>query len=140
MGGALQGVEAAARHYFAIPAHAMTLSQSLVLAGIPQQPEKLRPDVYPEQAAYWTSESLCQRFPNITRLQSTIDLAWQLNVQSLVARIEQDRDDGNAIIVLDNATGEIRVRAGSHSKGSSRLSWMGLSSVVRSFVVHSPCR
>ena len=51
MGGALEGVEAASQHYFSLPLAALTLSQSLILAGIPQNPERLRPDLHPEQAS-----------------------------------------------------------------------------------------
>lgn len=67
MGGAVEGVEAAARHYFSLPAEALTLSQSLVLAGIPQNPERLRPDLYPQKALQQRTK-LLQRYGAIRTL------------------------------------------------------------------------
>ena len=49
-GGKIYGVEAAARHYFGHSARELTLAESVMLAGIPQRPNRLRPDRFPEAA------------------------------------------------------------------------------------------
>jgi penicillin-binding protein 1C len=43
MGGNIYGVEAAARVYFGIPAHDLTLAQASLLAGLPNDPTDLSP-------------------------------------------------------------------------------------------------
>lgn len=49
-GGNLRGVEAAARRYFGKRARDLALSEAALLAGLPQSPERLRPDRYPDRA------------------------------------------------------------------------------------------
>lgn len=49
-GGKIYGVEAAALHYFGHSARELTLAESVMLAGIPQRPNRLRPDRFPEAA------------------------------------------------------------------------------------------
>lgn len=49
-GGNLVGVEAAARFYFDKPCADLTFDQATLLAGLPQQPSRLRPDRHPERA------------------------------------------------------------------------------------------
>ncbi|HPF40304.1 MAG TPA: penicillin-binding protein 1C [Phycisphaerae bacterium] len=49
-GGNLRGIEMAARHYFGRPASLLTLSESALLAGLPQSPERYRPDRHPVAA------------------------------------------------------------------------------------------
>ncbi|WP_353509614.1 transglycosylase domain-containing protein [Intrasporangium sp.] len=44
------GVEAAARHYFSVPASKLTLSQAALLAGLTQNPGTTDPVNYPERA------------------------------------------------------------------------------------------
>ncbi|MBI4604411.1 MAG: penicillin-binding protein 1C [Planctomycetes bacterium] len=50
MGGNLRGVEAAAMRYFGKPARDLDLAEAALLAGLPQSPARLRPDVHPERA------------------------------------------------------------------------------------------
>jgi penicillin-binding protein 1A len=50
MGHGRYGLEAAARHYFGIPARELTLSQAATLAGLLQRPEALSPLRHPERA------------------------------------------------------------------------------------------
>ena len=49
-GGNTRGVEAAARRYFGRAAHDLSLSEAVLLAGLPQSPSRLRPDRHPEEA------------------------------------------------------------------------------------------
>lgn len=49
-GGNIQGVEAASLFYFGVPASDLTVSQSALLVSLPQNPERLRPDRYPNRA------------------------------------------------------------------------------------------
>jgi penicillin-binding protein 1C len=49
-GANLVGAEAAARHWFGVPAAQLTLAQAALLAGLPQRPERLRPDRHPQAA------------------------------------------------------------------------------------------
>lgn len=49
-GGNVRGIETAARHYFGRPASLLTLSECALLAGLPQSPERYRPDRFPAAA------------------------------------------------------------------------------------------
>lgn len=49
-GGNIRGIETAARHYFGRPASLLTLAESALLAGLPQSPERYRPDRHPAAA------------------------------------------------------------------------------------------
>lgn len=51
-GNRLTGPEAAARVYFQKPAHALTLAESVYLAGLPQAPTRLDPWRHPAAAEY----------------------------------------------------------------------------------------
>ena len=50
-GGNLSGVEAASLRYFGKSAKELSLSEAALLAGLPQSPSKLRPDLFPDRAA-----------------------------------------------------------------------------------------
>ena len=43
-GGNIRGVEAAAQRYFGVSAKELSLSEAALIAGLPQSPERLRPD------------------------------------------------------------------------------------------------
>ena len=49
-GGNIVGTTAAARFYFNKPQHALSLGEAALLAAIPNAPERLRPDRFPENA------------------------------------------------------------------------------------------
>ncbi|MBF0384709.1 MAG: penicillin-binding protein 1C [Candidatus Omnitrophica bacterium] len=49
-GGNVHGIKAAARKYFNKSPKDLTLSESALLAGLPQSPSRLRPDRYPQRA------------------------------------------------------------------------------------------
>lgn len=49
-GGKIYGIEAAARYYFGRSASELGVAESVMLAGIPQRPNRLRPDRFPEAA------------------------------------------------------------------------------------------
>lgn len=49
-GGNIVGTAAASRFYFNKPQHALSLGEAALLAGIPNAPERLRPDRFPENA------------------------------------------------------------------------------------------
>lgn len=51
-GGKIYGIEAAARYYFGRPASELNLGESVMLAGIPQRPNRFRPDRFPEAALH----------------------------------------------------------------------------------------
>ncbi|MDP2608877.1 MULTISPECIES: penicillin-binding protein 1C [unclassified Oceanobacter] len=50
MGGVIEGVEAAAQMYLDKPAAELSLSESALLAVLPQAPSRLRPDRHPQRA------------------------------------------------------------------------------------------
>ncbi len=47
-GGKLYGIEAASRYYFGMHAKELTVVEASILCGIPQRPNRYRPDRYPE--------------------------------------------------------------------------------------------
>lgn len=49
-GGNLRGVEAAAQYYFGRSAADLTIAEAALLAGVPQSPNRLRPDRFPAAA------------------------------------------------------------------------------------------
>ena len=49
-GGNIVGTAAASRFYFNKPQHAISLGEAALLAAIPNSPERLRPDKFPENA------------------------------------------------------------------------------------------
>lgn len=49
-GGKLHGIGAAASYYFGRPPRELNFAEAVLLAGIPQQPNRLRPDRHPEAA------------------------------------------------------------------------------------------
>ena len=49
-GGNIVGTAAASRFYFNKPQHALSLGEAVLLAAIPNAPERLRPDRFPENA------------------------------------------------------------------------------------------
>lgn len=49
-GGNIVGTAAASRFYFNKPQHVLSLGEAALLAGIPNAPERLRPDRFPENA------------------------------------------------------------------------------------------
>jgi penicillin-binding protein 1C len=62
-GSNLIGVEAAARRYFGKSAKRLSLAEASMLAGLPQSPERLRPDRYRERnwrRAVFAMSRLCQ--------------------------------------------------------------------------------
>ena len=51
-GGLIYGIEAAARFYFGRPAKELNRAEQLVLVGLPQSPNRFRPDRHPEKAIW----------------------------------------------------------------------------------------
>ncbi len=49
-GGKIYGIEAAANYYFGRSASELNLGESVMLAGIPQRPNRFRPDRFPQAA------------------------------------------------------------------------------------------
>lgn len=49
-GGNIEGVETAARYYFNRPADELSITEAALLAAIPQSPNRLRPDRFPQQS------------------------------------------------------------------------------------------
>ena len=49
-GGNIVGTAAASRFYFNKPQHTLSLGEAALLAAIPNAPERLRPDRFPENA------------------------------------------------------------------------------------------
>lgn len=62
-GGKIEGIEAASRHYFGVSANDITQAEAAFLAGIPQRPNRYRPDRHPEAALarYRTACGLVER-------------------------------------------------------------------------------
>ena len=59
-GGNIVGTSAASRFYFNKPQHAISLSEAALLAAIPNSPERLRPDRFPENARHARAKVLNQ--------------------------------------------------------------------------------
>ncbi|MBQ4479633.1 MAG: transglycosylase domain-containing protein [Victivallales bacterium] len=51
-GGLIYGIEAAARFYFGRPARELNRAEQLLLVGLPQSPNRFRPDRHPERAVW----------------------------------------------------------------------------------------
>ena len=51
-GGLIYGIEAAARFYFGRPARELNRAEQLLLVGLPQSPNRYRPDRHPERAVW----------------------------------------------------------------------------------------
>lgn len=51
-GGLIYGIEAAARFYFGRPARELNRAEQLLLVGLPQSPNRFRPDRHPERAMW----------------------------------------------------------------------------------------
>lgn len=50
MGGIVEGVEMASRTYLGKPSRDLSMAEAAMLAALPQQPSRLRPDRYPQRA------------------------------------------------------------------------------------------
>ena len=61
-GGNIVGTTAASRFYFNKPQHAISLGEAGLLAAIPNSPERLRPDRFPENARHARAKVLNQLF------------------------------------------------------------------------------
>ena len=74
------GIEAASRRYFGKPARELSLSESALLAGIPQKPETIRPDMHPEAAIAQRNKVLARMKAcgNITSRQLAMALAEEV--------------------------------------------------------------
>lgn len=110
-GGNLRGVEAAARRYFGKAARDLALSEAALLAGLPQSPERLRPDRHPDRA-------LARRNHVLRRLLDT----GQIDVD----RFEHARAMPLALVDLRSATDRDPAR----SEGASlapHAAWYALS-------------
>ena len=59
-GGNIVGTAAASRFYFNKPQHAISLGEAALLAAIPNSPERLRPDRFPENARHARAKVLNQ--------------------------------------------------------------------------------
>ena len=76
-GGNIVGTAAASRLYFNKPQHALSLGETALLAAIPNAPERLRPDRFPENARK-AREKVLNRL--LTRRQIS-EQQWQEAVQ-----------------------------------------------------------
>src|SRR5271156_4776702 len=111
-GGNLEGVRAASLAYFGKEPLRLTLAEAALLVALPQSPEARRPD--PTPAAHAAEEAVAaDKQAKIIKL--SIDAGLQGKLETLakesVARLGPKLS--GAIVVIDNASGEIRARVGS---------------------------
>ncbi len=105
-GGNLRGVEAAARAWFGKPADRVSLAEAALLAGLPQSPERLRPDRHPEAAR--------------VRRRTVLDAMLAAGFIDEQAR---DAADAEPIVLAGRRLGFI----GSDDEGrASHVAWMAL--------------
>lgn len=88
-GGNLVGCEAAARFYFGKPAAELTLAEATMLAGIPQNPVKLRPDRHPD-AVRKRQQHVLQRMVEEGMI-GTEDLHTARDADAVAAVVERRR-------------------------------------------------
>ena len=81
-GGNIVGTAAASRFYFNKPQHALSLGEAALLAAIPNAPERLRPDRFPENARK-AREKVLNRL--LARRQIS-EQQWQEAVQEPIPR------------------------------------------------------
>ena len=77
MGGNIEGVEAASQRYFGKPAHELNITESALLAVLPQRPSRYRPDRYPSQAKDARNKVLRRLVQNGKLTQEEYQLLWQ---------------------------------------------------------------
>ncbi len=172
MGGNIEGVSAAARLYFDRRVDQLTLSQALVLAGIPQHPQRFRPDINPQhtleqrnkllsryaavtalepseqrivlaqstltlaesnrRVGYWSAERLRQADPQSATLESTLDAKLQQQLEAIVDHDPMPKEQAMAILVIDNARGQVLARVGNRTELYGKTQYFDLSRAIRS--------
>jgi penicillin-binding protein 1A len=110
------GVEAAARTYFARPAHALTLDQAALLAGLPQAPSLYDPSRHPRAALARRNEVLnaLWRAHRLTaaRRDRAVRRPLGLRPGSRYRRVRARTFFGYALASLERRLGRRRVRRG----------------------------
>ncbi|MEI7766796.1 MAG: transglycosylase domain-containing protein [Phycisphaerae bacterium] len=109
-GANLTGIEAAARRYFDISTQQLSLAQAALLAGLPQNPERLRPDrnLIPAQAR---RDRILQRMADldyITTKQLTEALAEPIVIQDATLPQIRHPDGSLPSLLAHQATGVLR--------------------------------
>lgn len=137
-GHGTRGVESAARYYFGCSAGQLTAAEAAFLAAIPRGPTYYDPFVHParvQERQRWILGRMGAPFADVTpephdgaflaphfcqragSSQTTLDLSLQKEVEHLVRQsVEPLRErglNGAAVVVLHNATGEVRAYVGS---------------------------
>src|SRR4051794_23283695 len=114
-GGNLVGVGAASWRYFGKPSARLSLGEAALLAGLPQNPTRLRPDRHPEAAA-------ARRGHVLERMQAlgmiTPGQAAEAQAEPITASwrpLPQDRPDGAAQV--DGALPALLSLAADHPRG-----------------------
>lgn len=118
-GGNLVGAEAASRRYFGKSADALTLAEAALLAGLPQNPNRLRPDRHPDLARARRDHVLHRMLACNYITRDDHDAAVAEPVVAAWRALPQDRDHGPpaegampALISLaDRSTGRTTIDA-----------------------------
>lgn len=156
-GGNICGIEAASWRYFGKPSRDLTAAEAALLAGIPQAPNRLRPDRYPQAARSRAQRVLARmrdcgflsaddyrravrhlpeiytaqppmRAPHFTDyvharlrahplVRTTLDLTLEQRAEALLRQhlnaLSAEGVTNGAIVVLDNASGDVLAMVGS---------------------------
>jgi len=162
MGGNLEGVRAGALAWFGRPAIALDAAEAALLVALPRRPEALRPDRHPVVAASardrvlrraggaaadapvpLARQAMPDAAPHLARelaraapaerwIATTIDLALQREVASLVATARLPERAALAVVVADLASGELRAVVGGAWGDPTRAGALDLTRAVRS--------
>ncbi|HWE06716.1 MAG TPA: transglycosylase domain-containing protein, partial [Rhizomicrobium sp.] len=92
-GGNLVGAGAASWRYFGRPCSQLSLGEAALLAGLPQSPNRLRPDRYPQRAMYRRNHVLDRMFALGMIDQKQHDEACREAVAATWRALPQDRDN-----------------------------------------------
>ncbi|GEM74826.1 penicillin-binding protein 1C [Vibrio sagamiensis] len=90
MGGNIEGVEAASQRYFGKSANELNITESALLAVLPQRPSRYRPDRYPNQAKNARNKVLRRLVQNGKLTQEEYQLLWQEPILSQRKPIKKD--------------------------------------------------
>ncbi|AUI85719.1 penicillin-binding protein 1C [Vibrio azureus] len=90
MGGNIEGVEAASQRYFGKSAHELNITESALLAVLPQRPSRYRPDRYPNQAKDARNKVLRRLVQNGKLTQEEYQLLWPEPILSQRKPIKKD--------------------------------------------------
>ena len=111
MANNISGVEVAANFYFNKPVSKLTLSECAALAGITKNPEKYRPDIYPENTIERRDTVLALMLEQgyITQYEHDNAVAEKLNVVADASNIKQVEINNYFVdALIDDVIGDLQ--------------------------------